>query len=68
MPITRSSNEAGHAVVTFYHGLKLPYVTMEPSPGSGHWGQTATAAPEVMDLAQLETATQVAASGDIARS
>jgi hypothetical protein len=61
-------HEAGHAVVAFHHGLKLLYVTMEPPPGSGHWGQTATAAPEVMDLAQLEIAMQVAAAGAIAQS
>jgi len=61
-------HEAGHAVVAFHHGLKLLYVTMEPPPDSGHWGQTATVAPEVMDLAQLEIAMQVAAAGDIARS
>ena len=61
-------HEAGHAVVAFHHGLKLLYVTMEPPSDSGHWGQTATAAPDVMDLAQLEIAMQVAAAGDIAQS
>jgi hypothetical protein len=61
-------HEAGHAVVAVHRGLKLLYVTMEPPPGSGHWGQTVTAAPEVMDLAQLEIAMQVAAAGDIAHS
>jgi hypothetical protein len=61
-------HEAGHAVVAFHRGLRLLYVTMEPPPGGGHWGQTATVAPEVMELAQLETAMQVAAAGDIAQS
>jgi hypothetical protein len=55
-------------IVAFHHGLELLYVTMEPPLSSGHYGQTATAAPEVMDLAQLEIAMQVAAAGDIAWS
>jgi hypothetical protein len=61
-------HEAGHAVVAFHRGLKLLYVTMQPPAGSGHYGHTATVAPEVMDLGQLEIAMQVAAAGDIAWS
>ena len=68
LTLLRAIAEAGHAAVAFHHGLKLLYVTMEPPSDSGHWGQTATAAPNVMDLDQLEIAMQVAAAGDIARS
>jgi hypothetical protein len=59
-------HEAGHAVMAWYHGIKILYVTMAPAGDHTHTGLTATADDDVTALPQAQARMQVAAAGDIA--
>lgn len=68
-PIVRHNtychHEAGHAVMSWYHGIEIEYVRMTPSY-PGHSGETKTVDHEVESLAQIEVDMQCAAAGKIA--
>jgi hypothetical protein len=59
-------HEAGHAVMAWYHGIKILYVTMTPADDHAHSGLTATADDDIIGLAETEARMQVAAAGEIA--
>ena len=66
--LTQGYHEAGHAVAPWHHGIGLRYVTMNPSAGSGHWGQTVPVDREIAGLAQIEAEMRCAVAGQIAES
>lgn len=66
--LTQCYHEAGHAVALWHHDIRLRYVTMNPSAGSGNWGQTVPVEREIAGLAQIEAEMRCAVAGQIAES
>jgi hypothetical protein len=61
-------HEAGHAVMAWYSGLRILYVTMASPDDTAHAGLTATAEDDTISLVRAEVRMKVASAGEIAQN